>query len=87
MMLFFSYPGTTCVGPDKLFLLDFAVYCYLPKNGVVLLELYTVGRVLAVLLSYVTAGTGLTRGLVLGALEDDEVAVTFRFLSHGNGRL
>jgi hypothetical protein len=51
-----------------LFLLDFAVYGYLPENGVVLLELYAVGRVLTILLGYVAAGAGLTSGLVLGAL-------------------
>lgn len=70
------------LGRIKLFLLDFAVYRYLPKNGVVLLELYAVGRVLTILLGYVTAGSWLTSSLVLGALKDDKVAVTFRFLSH-----
>jgi len=60
-----------------VFLLDFAVYGHLTQYGVVLLELNAVGRVLAVLLGDVTAGAGLAGGLVLGAFQDDEVAVTF----------
>lgn len=58
-------------------LLDLAVNGHLTQNGVVLLEFHAVGGILTVLLGNVTAGTGLSAGLVLGTLEDDEVAVTF----------
>ena len=58
-------------------LLDFAVYGHFTQYGVVLLELNAVGRVLAVLLGDVTAGARLAGGLVLGAFQDDEVAITF----------
>lgn len=62
---------------DKLLLLDFAVYSYLPEDRIVLLEFNAVRRILTVLLGYVTAGAGLTTGLMLGTLKDDQVAVTF----------
>lgn len=68
-------------------LLDFPVYGYLAEYGIVLLKFQAIRGILTVLLGDVAAGSGLARGLVLGTFQDDEVAVTFRFLGHGNGKL
>lgn len=68
-------------------LLDFPVDGHLAQDGVVLFEFETIRAVLPVLLRNVTAGAGLTAGLVLCALQDDQVAIAFAFLSHDSGNL
>lgn len=76
-------PLTTLAGPGWLSsLLDFPVNGDLAEDGVVLLEFETIRAVLPVLLRYVTAGAGLTAGLVLRALQNDQVTIAFAFLSH-----
>ena len=56
---------------------------HLLQNGVVLLELHSLGSVLAVLGGHVTASAGQTTGLHFRALEDDLHSVAFNFFSHG----
>jgi hypothetical protein len=55
---------------------------HLTENRVVLFQFKPFRRILTVLLGYVPTGAGLTRGLVLGALEDDLVTVAFTLLCH-----
>ncbi len=68
-------------------LLDFPVDGHLTQDRIVLLEFETIRSVLPVLLRYVAAGAWLTTGLVLGALQNDQVTIAFAFLSHGQGCL
>lgn len=53
------------------------------ENGIVLLQLKTLGGVLAVFGGNVSGCTGHAAGFVLGALENNLNAVTFSFLCHG----
>ena len=75
-----SCNGFLCHESVRLF--NFLVYGDFLEDGVVFLQLQTLGSVLAVLGGDIALRSGHSAGLVFGAFEDHLYAIAFSFLCH-----